>query len=110
MKLPFELRQKDVTLTPALAQDIADRAERLEHFFDRITRCRVTVEGSGTHHRQGSYKVKIDITVPGAELIVHKHEASNLEAVLKRAFDAAARRLEDYVRKLRGQVKVHAGQ
>ena len=102
MKLPFELMQKDVTLTVAMAEDIRSRAERLDQFTDRIMRCRVTVEGSGTHHRQGLYRVTIDLTVPGSELIVHKHAAANLELAVKSAFDAAGRRLEDHVRRRRG--------
>lgn len=108
MKLPFELMQKDVTLPPAMADEIRARAERLDHFFGRIMRCRVTVEGSGKHHRQGVYQVKIDLTVPGTQLVVRKQEALNLDLALKKAFNAAGRRLEDHVRKMRGFVKLHA--
>ena len=107
VNLPFELRQKNVTLPPAMAEEIRERAEKLDHFFDRIMRCRVTVEGSGNHHRQGNYTVKIDLTVPGTELVVGKHAAANLELALKDAFEAAARRLEDHVRRRRGFVKTH---
>jgi ribosomal subunit interface protein len=107
VNLPFELRQKNVTLPPAMAEDIQERARKLDHFFDRIMRCRVTVEGPGTHHRQGDYGVKIDLTVPGMEIIIGKHAAGNLELALKDAFDAAARRLEDHVRRRRGFVKTH---
>ncbi len=107
VNLPFELRQKNVTLPPALAREIQERAEKFEHFFDRITRCRVTVEGPGHHHRQGEIQVTIDLAIPGTELVVHKKAASNLEAALREAFDAAGRRLEDHVRKMRGFVKSH---
>ncbi len=107
MNLPFELRQKNVTLPPAMADDIRERAAKLDHFFDRIMRCRVTVEGSGNHHRQGNYGVKIDLTVPGTELVVEKRAAASLELALKEAFDAAGRRLEDHVRRRRGFVKTH---
>ena len=107
MNLPFELRQKNVTLPPAMAADIRERAAKLDHFFDRIMRCRVTVEGSGNHHRQGNYAVKIDLTVPGVEIIVEKRAATGLELALKDAFDTAARRLEDHVRRRRGFVKTH---
>lgn len=103
MKLPFELKQKDVTLTPTMAADIQTRAEKLDRFFDRIMRCRVTVEGPGAHHRQGDYGVTLDLTVPGAELFVHKHANANLELALRAAFDAGVRQLEDHVRKVRGR-------
>ena len=108
MKLPFELLQKDVTLTPGMAEDIRSRAEKLDRFYERIMRCRVTVEGSGIHHRQGRYGVTIDLTVPGSELLVRKYAAANLELALKGAFGAATRRLEDYLRRRRGLIKRHA--
>jgi len=102
MKLPFELMQKDVTLPLGMTEDIRARAEKLDHFYDRIMRCRVTVEGSGPHHRQGNYRVTIDLKVPGTELVVQKRADANLERALKGAFDAAGRRLEDHVRRRRG--------
>jgi ribosome-associated translation inhibitor RaiA len=108
MNLPFELRQKNVALPQAMAQEIQGRAEKLDHFFDRIMRCRVTVEGAGAHHHQGSYDVKIDLTVPGSEIVVRKHSGANLELALKEAFNAIGRRLEDFVRRRRGFVKHHA--
>jgi ribosome-associated translation inhibitor RaiA len=101
MNLPFELMQKDVTLTPAMVEEIRGRAEKLVRFHDRILRCRVTVEGSGKHHRQGHYEVQIDLTVPGSELLVRKQAAANLELALKHAFGAAGRRLEDQIRRRR---------
>ncbi|MBI3854415.1 MAG: ribosome-associated translation inhibitor RaiA [Planctomycetes bacterium] len=96
MNLPFELRQKNVELPAAMAGEIRTRAERLDHFFNRIMRCRVSVEGPG------------DLTVPGAQIVVQKQSAANLELALKAAFDAASRRLEDHVRRTRGFVKTHA--
>lgn len=108
MNLPFELRQKNLSLPADTVGAIRERAERLDHYFDRITRCRVTVEGPGHHHRQGFCGVKIDLTVPGAEIVVEKQESANLELALKAAFDAATRRLEDHVRRMRGRVKLHS--
>lgn len=105
MKLPFELMQKDLTLPAAMADEIRSRAEKLDQFHGRIMRCRVTVEGSGAHHRQGLYRVKIDLTIPGSELVVRKQAAASLELALKGAFDAAGRRLEDHARRRRGFAK-----
>jgi ribosome-associated translation inhibitor RaiA len=107
MNLPFELRQKDVTLTPAMAETIQARAEKLGRFSGRIQSCTVTVEGPGKHHRQGYNNVRIDLVVPGMELVVEKNSEANLELALKEAFRAIGRRLEDQVRKTRGFVKSH---
>jgi len=103
-----ELKKKDVTLTPALEDAIHARAARLGKYCSRIERCTVRVEGSGRHHRQGNYQVRIDVTLPGAEIIVHKHADANLEQALKAAFQAVGRGLEEQVRISRGFVKHHA--
>jgi ribosome-associated translation inhibitor RaiA len=107
MKLPIELRQRNLTLPEGVAQDIRDRAEKLDHFHDKIMRCSITVEGPGKHHHQGKMKVQIDLTIPGAEIVVNRQEGDTLELALRGAFDAAARQLEDHVRKSRGHVKRH---
>ena len=109
MKLPLELKQKNTNLPELVLEDIRERAERLDHFFDKIMRCRVTIEGPGKHHHQGPMKVQIDLTVPGAEIVVNRHENDLLELALKGAFEAAARRLEDHSRITRGFVKTHGG-
>jgi ribosome-associated translation inhibitor RaiA len=107
MNTLFELRQKDVVLTPAAAEAIEARSEKFARHSDRIQRCTVTVEGPSKHHRQGNYGVQIDLLVPGTELVVRKHSEANLEAALKSAFEAIDRRLEEQVRKSRGYVKAH---
>ena len=52
--------------------EIAERAAKLDQFYQRIMRVRVTVEGPGRHHRQGRCRVSVDITntgtVTGAEI------------------------------------------
>ena len=108
MLLPLELRQKDVSPPPAMADEVRERALRLERHVDRIRRCRVTIEGSGKHHRQGRYSVTIDLFVPGSEIVIHKREALNLTLALNKAFEAAERCLEERQSRRRGFVKVHA--
>jgi ribosome-associated translation inhibitor RaiA len=108
MTMHFELRQKDVTLTPGLAAALEERAGRLDRFHPHLQRCRITVEGPGGHHRQGRYRVRIDLVLRGAEIVIQKHAEANLELALKDAFQAAARRLEDQARRSRGMVKTPA--
>jgi ribosomal subunit interface protein len=108
MQIPLEIRMKDLELPPGVEAEIREKAGKLERFYDRITRCRVTVTGPGKHHRKGHYEVTVDFTVPGIELVVHKQDSEELHIALREAFDAAVRRLEDHVRRRRGFVKNHA--
>jgi cold shock CspA family protein len=110
---------------------IRDEITKLTTFYPRITACRVAVESPHRHHRLGSqYHIRIDLTVPGGEVVI-KHEPSlrtraqqigetkfakhmelktarkNLRQAIDDAFKVAGRRLQDYARRQRGSVKSH---
>lgn len=95
----FELRQKGIVLTPALAELVQTRSEELGRYSPGIQRCIVRIEGPGGHHRQAAWSVRIDLVLPGTELIVRKRSEMNLESALTSAFRAMARRLSGGGRK-----------
>jgi ribosome-associated translation inhibitor RaiA/cold shock CspA family protein len=107
MQLPLRITARDVSLSEAAENDIRTKAAGLDTYYERIISCRVIVEGPGRHHRKGPYAVRIDLTVPGAELVVDRQTDADLYVAIRDAFDAARRRLEDYGRRQRGDVKVH---
>lgn len=108
MRLPLEIVARDFALSGPLRTEIEERAEKLDQFYERIMRCRVTVEGAGRHQRQGRCRLRIHLTVPGKEIVVTRQGGEDgLEAV-KEAFSAAGRRIEDHIRRSRRLVKVHA--
>jgi ribosomal subunit interface protein len=94
--------------------DVRQRADKLDRIYDRIVSCRVVIEAPHRRHHKGKlYAVKIDISVPGKEIVVnsngvndHGHEDAYI--AIRHAFDAAARQLEAHAAKQRGQVKNHA--
>ena len=115
----------------AVTVRIEAEAAKLDTFFDRITSCRVVVEAPHRHHKWGElFHVRIELGVPGAELVVSHEPTSRAtlsrdeEVALKKhieihpehkdvyvavrdAFASARRRLQDYVKRLRGDVKTH---
>jgi hypothetical protein len=107
MTISFDLRQKDVVLSPEMTDSIRIRAEKLARHSRPIHRCTVTVEGPSPHHRQGVWAVRIDLIVQGTELIVRKPAAATLELALRSAFLAMARQLESQLQRSRGFVKSH---
>lgn len=90
-----------------------EKAEKLEQYHDRITSCRVVVEAPHRHSRKGKlYVVTVDVTVPGAQLVVNtekRHHPSHEDAyvAVRDAFNAMTRQLEDHARAARGDVKSH---
>ncbi len=108
MQIPLQITIRGVEQSEALEQHIRDKAKKLDEFFNHVMSCRVVVEVPHKHHQQGKlYNVRIDIGVAGGEIVVNRDRAEDIYVALRDAFDAAKRQLEDYARKLRGDVKKH---
>ena len=113
MKIPLQISFKNMDPSPAVEARIRDKAEKLNRLFEHITGCRVTVEAPHRHHHKGKlYGVTVDVTVPKGELVVNRegsrdHAHEDINVAIRDAFDAAVRQIEDYARRLRGDVKAH---
>jgi len=108
MQIPMQITIRDIEQSDALETHIRDKAKKLDEFFDHIMSCRVVVEMPHKHQHQGKqFNVRIDLGVAGGEIVVNRDHAEDVYVALRDAFDAAKRQLEDYVRKLRGDVKKH---
>jgi len=108
MQIPLQITIRDVEHSEALEMHIREKAKKLDEFFNHIMSCRVVVEVPHKHHHQGKqYNVRIDIGVAGGEIAVNRDHAEDVYVALRDAFDVAKRQLEDYARKLRGDVKKH---
>ena len=137
MKTPLQVKFRNMPRSKAIEDNIREKASKLEYFYDRIVSCRVIVGAPHRHHRKGkAYEVRIDLAVPGGELVINRwpkrlkaaksslteqpetkliesHERSKLEShadvyvAIRDAFNAAGRKLQDYARRQRGTVKLH---
>jgi len=113
MQIPLQISFRKVDPSPALESRIRKEAARLDKFHEHIMSCRVVIEAPHQHHHKGNlYHLRIDLKVPGQELVVtrehhdqHAHEDAFV--VVRDAFDAMQRQLEDYARRQRGKVKAH---
>src|SRR5882762_5578129 len=77
MILPCQLTFRDFPPSSALSDLIQKKADKLDEFFNSITSCRVVIEAPHRHHQHGRhYHVRIDLTVPGGELVVDRDPES----------------------------------
>ena len=131
MQLPLQITFRNMERLPEAEKWIGAETKKLEMFYNQIMGCRVAVEVPHGHHKKGRlYHIRIDLTLPGKELVI-KHEPSlskeirqaggaqmkkrlevraphrNLHLAISDAFKAAGRRLQDYARRQRGDVKTH---
>lgn len=109
MSIPLHIKFLNIPASEAVEADIRRRAEKLAHFCDRISRCDVAVETNGKHKQQGHlYEIRIDLTMPGAEIVLNRtHPNEDVYVAVRDAFDAATRKLQEHLRVERGEVKLH---
>ena len=134
MILPLQISFRNIKPSEAVEGRVREEVAKLETFYKGIMHCRVVVELPHRHYTSGDlYHVRIDLTVPGAELIVKREpslqtslrqvdtekQSKSYEAhaahkdvfvVIRDAFKEARRQLQDYARRLRGQTKAHVPQ
>lgn len=113
MQIPLQISFRNMDPSPAVEERIRKKAAKLERFNDRIIGCSVVVEAPHRHHKGKLYNVRVDVSVPGKEVVVDRakpvdHAHEDVYVAIRDAFDAAVRRLEDQVRRMRGNVKSHA--
>ena len=131
MELPVQITYRNMEPSDAVTARLQEEATKLEEFFPRLTSCRVVVEAPHRHHQRGELiHIRIELGVPGKELVVSHEPAARAalcqdeQGVLKKqheihpehkdafvairdAFASARRQLQDYVQRLRGEVKTH---
>jgi ribosomal subunit interface protein len=113
MQLPVQITFRDIPHSDAVEANIREHAEKLNQFYDSIMSCRVMVEAPHGHHHQGKlYHVRVDLTVPGKELVASRapskhHAHEDVYVAIRDAFAAAKRQLQDFKRQQEGHVKQH---
>ena len=118
-------------VAPSLEHEVCARAAWLETFYDEIVGCRVLIEFPHRHRSRGRpIDVRIELSVPGEDIIVNQGTSrystladplpeiangnrakepdhKDVVVAIHDAFDVARRRLEDFARRRRADVKTH---
>jgi len=129
MESELQITYRNMKPSTEIDKWIRAEAAKLDGLYCRVMGCRVAVEVPHRHHRKGSpYHIRIDLTVRGGEIVVNREPSLNAQArrlgergskkqfevkaphkVLRQAindaFKAAGRRLQDYARRQRGDIK-----
>jgi ribosomal subunit interface protein len=96
MQIPLQITMRDMDRSDALDAAIQDQVRKLERFHDRITRCRVTIEQLSRHQQQGrQFAAKVDLRIPGREIVASHDHHEDVYVALRDAFDSARRQLEE---------------
>lgn len=109
----LQIAFRNIDPSPAIEARVRTAARKLARFHSRITSTRVVISAPEKHHhRKRLYIVRINLAVPGGTIWVNRGGQLNLahtdvNVAVRDAFIAAARRLEDFVRRHDSRVKHH---
>lgn len=101
MILPLQITFHEIDKSEALEVKIKEAAAKLDQFHESIIRCRVVVEALRRHRTGNPYRLRIDVSVPGKELVVDREPGDrkaheDVYVMVRDAFDAMERQLKDY--------------
>jgi len=95
----------------AVETRVRELADHLGVFSDKITSCRVVLDSPHRHSHQGKvFNIKVQLALPGEDVVVDMERPQrdgheDVYVVLRDAFDAAKRQLQQRMSSLRGDVK-----
>jgi ribosomal subunit interface protein len=96
MAMNLQLTFHGLPASEALSDLVRERAARLERLSHRLIACRVLID-SPNHRRQHGprFRVRVDLTLPGHELVVDREPDEDAYAAVSHAFDSVRRQLLD---------------
>jgi ribosomal subunit interface protein len=102
--VPLQVTFRGFPPSDAIKERVREHADKLSTFHTHITGCRVAIESPGHHHKHGQhYRVRVDVSVPGAEIVVGGDadpSYADAYAAVDGAFRDAARVLREHQKKL----------
>lgn len=108
MKVPFNIQFHGMEPSDAVETSAREHVHKLEVFAPDIMTCRVHIDLEQKHKHQGRpYGVRIDLTLPGHELVVNRVHNEDVYVALRDAFNNMRRQLEDIVRRRQRKEKQH---
>ena len=108
LQSPVRITFRDIAHSEALETHIREKVARLEARFEALMGCHVSVEMPHKHHHQGKlFNVRIDVQVPGGEVVATHDAHEDVYVGLREAFDHIKRQLQTHTDRVRGEVKHH---
>lgn len=113
MKTPLQISFHNLPHSQMIESAIHHAVARLESSCSQIVSCHVVVDQPHRHHREGNlFQVRIDLKVPGGELVTKREPngnltSSDLDTLIHETFEDMQQQLEAFEERRRGFVKTH---
>ena len=95
--IPLKLTLRHSGHSAGLLEEVQRGSDRLAELRARVSRCDVLLESPSHHHRHGSqWRARIDLTIPGKEILVDHALAEDPYSAVHQAFAIAAQKIESF--------------
>jgi len=107
-RIPLQITSRNFEITGEIEQLILKKSEKLDKFHRDMMSCRVLLEVPHRNRNSGVvYNARIDLAMPGKDIVIRREAHEDLYRAINLAFDAALRRLQAHARRKRGEIKRH---
>jgi ribosome-associated translation inhibitor RaiA len=101
MQNRMQLTLRGIVRSGTLERYIADEARKLDRVCDGILACHVVAEALHRGNEDGAqFAVRLNITLPGTEVVVNREHGKDVRVAVRDAFEAAGLQLENHMRRL----------
>jgi ribosomal subunit interface protein len=108
MAAQLQITVHDMPYSAVFETRVRGKLARLERIYPRITAFHVTLEAPHHRHREsGQFCVKLDIKMPGAEIVVTRDHDEDIYVALSDACKAARRQLIEHAERGQGGDNSH---
>jgi ribosomal subunit interface protein len=107
-RIPLQITSRNLELTGEIESFILKKSEKLDKFHRDMMSCRVLLQVPHRNRNSGLvYNARIDLALPGKDIVIRRESHEDLHRAINLAFDAALKRVQAYARRKRGEVKRH---
>lgn len=100
MHYPVEIVLRGIPQSGALERYVGEQARKLDRVCDRVLSCHVVAEALHRQKQQGAqFTVRLNITLPGTEVVVNREHGEDVYIAVHDAFDAAGLQIKDHMRR-----------
>ena len=110
LDFPVDITLRDIPNSRAVEDRIKKKTDKISDFYaDQVEFCKVTLGLAQKHKHQGKlFDVHLEVGVPGKVLVVNHKKNEDLYVLLRDAFHALMRQIEEHKERIRGYIKTHS--
>ena len=98
MQYPVEIMLRGIAHCDALERYIGEEARKLDRVCEHLVSCHVVAEAlQRKKQHSAQFAVRVGLTLPGMEVVIHREHGEDVNIALHSAFEAAGVQIENHL-------------